>query len=222
MLRSLLGNPNASPAIKDLTCDFAVRSGKVLADLPEMVQAHVRIFGQPPPQPDSPEALEAEQNTAEAIMAEFGDAGTDQAAAPLEEGKRLNLTQRVSKMNVSEKIKLATLGNKEARSVLMRESNKLISLAVINSPRITDGEVLQLAHSKTCNDEVLRVITSAREWTRQYQIRLALVKNPKVPMALAMRFMGTLREADIKELGKDKNIPSGLRVQAKKLGDKKV
>jgi hypothetical protein len=148
--------------------------------------------------------------------------GAAPVAAPMDEGKRLNLTQRISKMNVAEKIKLATLGNKEARGLLMRDTNKLVSMAVINSPRITDGEVLQLAHSKTCPEDVLRVIIHSRDWIRQYPIKLALVRNPKVPLAVAMRFMATLREAEVKELAKDKNIPSALRVQAKKMGEKKA
>ena len=66
----------------------------------------------------------------------------------MEEGKKLSLSKRIMSMNVSEKIKLATKGNKEARGILMRDSNKLVSVAVIRSPRITDGEVLGLAQSK--------------------------------------------------------------------------
>ncbi|MGI5862058.1 MAG: hypothetical protein ACOX6T_08365 [Myxococcales bacterium] len=223
VLRALLGNPSASRAIIDTTCDFAVRSGLVLSDIPAMVEAHVRINGAPPAPPESPEALEAKANTAEALIEEFGAILTDQEAGsePLEEGKRLNLTQRIAKMNVSEKVKLATLGNKEARTILLREPNKLVQLAVINSPRITDAEVLGLAQSKTTSDDVLRVIMGSREWTRQHQVKLALVKNPKVPMAVAMRFMSTLRDAEVRELAKNKNIPSGVRLHAKKMTEKK-
>ena len=224
VLRALISNPHTSKAVVDTTCDFAVRSGLVLGDIPAMVEAHVRIHGAPPAPPDSPEAIAAQANTAEALIEEFGSLLIDQEGGsgdPLEEGKRLNLTQRVSKMNISDKIKLATLGNKEARTILMRESNKLVQLAVINSPRITDSEVYALALSKTTQDDVLRVIMMTREWTRQHQIKVALVKNPKVPLAVAMRFMSTMRDVEVKELAKNKNVPSGIRVQAKKMGEKK-
>lgn len=223
VLRALLANPSASRAIIDTTCDFAVRSGLVLSDIPAMVEAHVRIHGAPPAPPEAPEALEAQANTAKALIEEFGAILSDQEAGgePLEDGKRLNLTQRVAQMNVSEKVKLATLGNKEARTILLREPNKLVQLAVINSPRLTDAEVLNLAQSKTTSDDVMRVIMNSREWTRQHQIKLALVKNPKVPMAMAMRFMATLRDAEVRELAKNKNVPSGVRMHAKKMGEKK-
>jgi len=124
-------------------------------------------------------------------------------------------------MSVSEKIKLGTLGNKEARTILLRDANKLVGLAVIHSPRITDGEVALLANSKTTMDDILRVIYHSREWTRHYPIKLALVKNPKVPLAIAMRFMATLRESEVKDLAFNKNVPSAVRLNAKKMIGKK-
>ncbi|HEY3447566.1 MAG TPA: hypothetical protein VGK67_14525 [Myxococcales bacterium] len=224
LLRAVLTNPASSKALVDLTCDFTVRNGLCLIDLEVMIEAHVRIHGKkpaailaqeagelPPPPPD----------TAETLLAEFGEALTSGAAPPMEEGKRMNLTRRVSTMGVSDRIKLATLGNKEARTILLRDPNKLVQAAVIGSPRITDGEVMNLAHSKTTSDEVLRSIYMSREWTRQYSIKLALVKNPKVPVAIAMRFLGTLRESEVKDLATNKNVPSQVRMNAKKMGEKK-
>ena len=66
---------------------------------------------------------------------------------------------------------------------------------MIRSPRITDGEVLPMANNQAAHDDVLRVIYSNREWTKMYQVKLALVKNPKMPQAIAMRFLATLRES---------------------------
>jgi len=147
--------------------------------------------------------------------------GAEESITPMEEGKKLTLSKRIMQMNVSEKIKLATKGNKEARGILIRDSNKLVSVAVIRSPRITDGEVLSQAQSKTCIDDVLRVIYSNREWLRKYAIKLALVKNPKVPQGVSMRLINTLHEHDVKSLAKDKNVPGSVQMLAKKQMDKK-
>src|SRR5688572_20121963 len=139
----------------------------------------------------------------------------------MEEGKRLTLTQKMMKMNVAEKIKLATMGNKEARGLLLRDSNKLVSVAVIRSPRITDGEVLAIANNRAAQDDVLRVVYSNREWTKMYPLKVALVKNPKTPSGIAMKFLSTLRESEIKDLARNKNVPSGIQMQAKKMMEKK-
>jgi hypothetical protein len=124
-------------------------------------------------------------------------------------------------MSIAEKIKLATLGNKEARGILIRDSNKLVCTAVIRSPRITDGEVLLCAGNKVINEEVLRFIYNHREWTKNYKIKLALLKNPRLPLSVGMKFLNTLRESDIKELARDKNVPASLQGMAKKMMAKK-
>jgi hypothetical protein len=220
IIRNLCANPNASAALIDNVCDFAVRSGVIGADIPQMQAARVRVFG---PQAAPPEP----GPTAEEILQEFQDVVAtekpegEEAAAPVEEAKKLNLTQRVMKMSIAQKIKLATLGNKEARGILIRDTNKLVCTAVIRSPRITDGEVLTAASNKTVNEEVLRIIYSSREFTKNYKIKMALLKNPKLPASVGMKFLSTLRENDLKELSKDKNVPSALQGIAKKMLEKK-
>jgi hypothetical protein len=217
IIRALAQNPAAEGALIDGVCDFAVRSGLLMNDVPAMKAARVRLFGpeaaeQPPPDPGP---------TADDVMRELGVSGDNESAAPMEEGKRTTLAQRIMKMNISEKIKLATKGNKESRSILIRDSNKLVAVAVIRSPRITDGEVLMQANNKTAQDEVLRIICGDREWTKMYPVKLALVKNPKVPQALAMRFLATLHEADVKGLAKDRNVPHVVQQLARKMVSKK-
>ncbi len=220
IVRELSKNPAAVGALIDGVCDFAVRSGLILDDVPQMLEAKVRLFGpqaatEPPPQ---------QGPTADDIMQEFGMADAAEpaeGAPPMEEGKKLTLSQRIMRMNVSEKIKLATKGNKEARGILIRDSNKLVSVAVIRSPRITDGEVLTQAQNKAVLEDVLRVIYSNREWLRKYSIKLALVKNPKVPQGVSMRLLSTLYEQDVKSLAKDKNVPGTVQMLAKKQVEKK-
>ena len=129
--------------------------------------------------------------------------------------RKLNMTQRIIQMSVSQKIKLATLGNQEARTLLLRDSNKLVCMAAVTSPRITDGEILGLANSRTVNSDVLRYIYSNREFTRTYVVKATLVKNPKVPLPTALKMMFTLQEKDIKELARDRNVPQTIQSQAK-------
>jgi hypothetical protein len=216
IVRKLCTNPNASQALIDSVCDFAVRSGLVLADVPQMQAARVRLFG-----PQAAVAPPDPGPTAEQVLQDFKEV-QDETAAPMEEGKRLNLTQRIMKMSIAEKIKLATLGNKEARSLLIRDSNKLVCTAVIRSPRITDGEVLATAINKAANEEVLRIIYNNREWTKNQKIKLALVKNPKIPLTVVMKFLNTLRDSELKDLARDRNVPSGVATHARKMMEKKT
>ena len=216
IIRALCRNPSASSALLDGVCDFAVRSGVKLFDVTQMNVARERLFG---PQGILPGA-EGEV-TAENLLNDFREL-VEEKSPPMEEGKRLNLTQRVLKMSIAEKIKLATLGNKEARGLLMRDSNKLVAVAVIRSPRITDGEVMLSASNRTVNEEVLRIIYSHREWSKDYPIKLALVKNPKTPLTVSMKFLATLRDSEVRDLARNKNVPSGIQMHAKKMVNKKA
>ncbi len=211
IVRGLCTNPNALASTVDGACDFCVRNGLTLLDVPQLVEAHKRVHGVDPTA-KAPEPVE----TAVGLIAEYGQvlAKEGEEAAPAEETK-VNITQRIMKMSVSEKIKLATLGNKEARTLLLRDSNKLVSMAAATSPRITDGEILLLANSRTVNADVLRYVYSNREFLKTYAIKISLVKNPKVPLPTALKMMFTLQERDIKELSRDRNVPQTIQAQAK-------
>jgi hypothetical protein len=218
IVRALCQNPNALASTIDGACDFCVRNGLTLLDVPQLVEAHKRIHGVDP----TPQA-QAEQETAAALMADYAQELAHEGAAEAaphaetaeEAQKKLNITQRVMRMSVSEKIKLATLGNKEARTLLLRDSNKLVCMAAATSPRITDGEIIGLANSRTANADVLRYIYSNREFSRTYAIKIALVKNPKVPLPTALKLLQTLQEKDIKDLARDRNVPQTIQAQAK-------
>jgi len=217
IIRGLCRNPDALASSIDGACDFCVRNGLTLLDVPQLVEAHKRVHGvDPTVKPPEP------AETAAALMAEYGDElarETDAEAAARasaeDEAKKLTINQRIMKMSVSEKIKLATLGNKEARTLLLRDSNKLVSMAAATSPRITDGEIHSLANSRTVNADVLRYIYSNREFVKTYAIKFSLVKNPKVPLPTALKMMYTLQEKDIKELARDRNVPQTIQSQAK-------
>ena len=94
-------------------------------------------------------------------------------------------------------------------------------MAAIRSPRITDGEIWLMSNNRTAPDDVLRYIYSTRSWTKMYKVKLALVKNPKVPVPIALKFLSTLRESEITGLAKDKNVPGAVQQQARKMIEKK-
>ena len=131
--------------------------------------------------------------------------------------KQIPLARLLRDMSAAQKIALALKGNREARTALIRDSNRMISSAVLKNPRITDRELLSAAQNRASSDEVVRLICSNRDAIKNYQIRHALVSHPKTPLQTAIRFMKTLRQSDIRHLAKSKSISSALVNQAKKL-----
>lgn len=96
----------------------------------------------------------------------------------------------------------------------MRDTNKLIQLAVIGSPKITESEVLLIASNRQINDEVLRHIATKREWMKNYQLKLALVNNPKTPLPIALKQVSFLKQRDLALLAKSRAIPRSIVIIA--------
>lgn len=120
-------------------------------------------------------------------------------------------------MGIGEKIKMALTGDKEWRAILIKDTNKLVSVSVIKNPRITDGEILTILKVGVQNDEIIRQICANKEWIKNYLIRKALVMCPKTPLSNALRFLATLTEKDIAGFAKSKNISSVLSTQARRI-----
>ncbi len=131
--------------------------------------------------------------------------------------EKRDLWTRISKMSVGQKIKLAYLGNATVRSILIRDSNKVVASAVMNSPGLTDSEVLSIANNRNVCDDVLREIARNKEWFRIYAIKLALVNNPKTPAAVSVPIVSQLMLHDLKRLSGNRNVPSVITTTAKQL-----
>lgn len=134
-----------------------------------------------------------------------------------EEEVEKNLFKRIQTMKVSQKIKLALTGGSEARKLLIKDANKLVSSSVLKSPRITDGEIDTISKSKSLSEEVIRKIANSKEWTKSYSVKMNLVTNPKTSLPDAMRFMNFLRDKDIRDISRSKNVPTQIAAQAKRI-----
>ncbi|MBC7931281.1 MAG: hypothetical protein H7Z38_12035 [Rubrivivax sp.] len=157
------------------------------------------------------ETFEQRSAAAERLVAEASaEAGGDAA-------ERVALIRRIMLMKVKDRIKLAMKGDREARSILIRDSNKLVALSVIHNPRITDKEVENIASMRTVNDEVLRVIAMNRGWARQYPVILNLARNPRTPLPTAINILPRLYTKDLKALGQNRNVSDAVRRQSLRL-----
>jgi len=134
-----------------------------------------------------------------------------------EKEKRLSLYQRVARMRVVERMQLALKGGREERMLLIRDPNKMVQRAVLQSPRISEQEVESYSAMTTVSEEVLRRIATNRQYIKSYTITRCLVFNPKTPLDISLPMMNRLLPNDLKTLSASKNVPETLRTSAQKL-----
>ena len=125
--------------------------------------------------------------------------------------------KQLSSLSVLDRMKLAMKGTREQRAVLIRDSNKLVSAAVLSSPKVNEAEIEAFTKMGNVSEDVCRIIGQNRAWTKNYGIILGLCKHPKTPPALAMSFVQRLHEKDLKQISTDRNAKEGLRLLAKKM-----
>jgi hypothetical protein len=139
------------------------------------------------------------------------------AAAEPHPVRRQSLIQKISNMTVVERIQLAIKGPREARTALIRDSNKIIQRAVLQSPRLTETDVESFASMTNLSADILRIISANRGFMKNDIIVKNLVNNPKMPLDVSLRLLMRLTPTDLKHLTVNKNIPETLRSMSVKL-----
>jgi hypothetical protein len=139
------------------------------------------------------------------------------AAAEPDAERRQTLIQRIAKMTVAQRVQYAIKGGSDARRTLIRDANKVVQRAVLQSPRLTDQEVEAFASMSSLTDEVLRLIAGNRTFRKNYVVVRNLINNPKTPLDVTLHMLPMLNPQDLKRLTTNKNVPETLRTTALKL-----
>ena len=144
------------------------------------------------------------------------DTGGSEVDVADAEESRESVNQRVANMGFVERLKAAVKGTKEMRAILIRDPNKMISAAVLSSPKVTEQEAAGFARMASLSEDVLRAIGHNRSWLKNYGVVLGLTRNPKTPLAISLNLMSRLQDADLAKLSVDRNVPEALRLAARK------
>lgn len=164
-------------------------------------------------------ALLPAETQVEEELPEEEDAEESEVEGEIEEveEEKLSKYQMALEMGVSEKIKMALTGDKEWRSLLYKDSNKLVNSAVLKNPRITDGEALAIAKDKAASDEHIRIISLNRKWIKLSEMQKALVVHPRTPLPKALRYMNVLTTKELKSMSKSKTISQVIVNNARRM-----
>jgi hypothetical protein len=135
--------------------------------------------------------------------------------------KVIPLYARMAEMTVSQKIRCATLGSAAERLLCVRDSNRLVAAAAAKSPLLKEPEAVQISASRVVSEDVLRLLAMNKDFTRNYQIKLNLVSNPRTPFTFAARLVPMLRESELKMLSKSKNVSGAITTAVKQQLSKK-
>ncbi|MEW5976806.1 MAG: hypothetical protein AB1898_13465 [Acidobacteriota bacterium] len=189
-------------------------------------RGEAQVLGEVPEEP----VPVAEESQALALYSEELREGEDVTAVTLDsladdgftvfedlpDQEKLSTIQKIARMTVAERVQSALKGTREERVILIRDSNRIVASAVLESPKLTDSEVEAISLMKNVSQEVLRVVGTKREFIKNYVVVHNLVKNPRTPLATSMGLLNRILTNDMRALARNKNIPETLRKMAHK------
>lgn len=210
LLVNLVGDPDPEVAATAEATLAAIPRATLAAHLAQGdVSSEIRSFFQA-------RAIEPDATAPVDTGAPLIDTGATPDSAAEADGDAGSTMQRLSAMNVAQRLSRAMKGSREERAILIRDPNKIVAAAVLSSPKLSETEVESIAKMGNVSEDVLRIIAGTRAWAKNYQVTLALAKNPKTPAAISMNLLARLVESDVRKISTDRNVPDVLRMTARK------
>lgn len=217
IIAAMYQNKAARMSTVDRVVELAVRNDVRVPglaawdEIARALQAHP-----PPPVPDE------EADTLFTAALDEGDehqlvVGDAEKVLPEETDDAKDEEKRFNRLTVPAKIRAASLGNGVTRGEAIRDPVKIVALAAIKAPGVTEFEAARYASNAGLSEEVIKFIAQNRNWTKNYGTKYALCRNPKTPVPDSMRLLPFLREKDLAGIAKSKGVPSAVVAQARKL-----
>jgi hypothetical protein len=229
IIEALYFNKAARMSTVDRAVELAVRNGIELEGIPAFAEVKAALTGRRIDAAAEPAPtdtlftglLDGEELDAELVdeVLETAD-GTRTERGGQEEKISATLTD-ISKLSVSHKVRLAMLGNATQRAVLVRDSNKMVIMAVLKAPSLGDNEVMRFTKARSLPEEAVRYICSRREWTKHYQVKVNLAMNPRTPLPEALKFLNHLRPNDLRTVERSRDVPQSIARAARNLREKR-
>lgn len=235
IIEALYFNKRARMSTVDRLIELAVRHGVNLDGIPAFREIAAAIEGQPVLEPEPGEEASPDDLLFSSVLSleddgtwsldggappsgAFGDFDSPDGPKPAGEGEAAaSRGFDVSRLTVSQKIRLALLGNAGHRALLIRDPNRLVAMAAIKSPAVSDQEVAVISQSRAVAEDVIRYIADNRDWTKSYIVKCNLVNNPKTPISHSLRFLPHLRHGDLRALAGNKNVPQAVSNAARQI-----
>jgi hypothetical protein len=219
IIAAMYMNRRARMSTIDRVVELAVRNGVRVPGLAAWDEVARALTGAPPVSADGDAMFAAMAATAvrDDSALTTGDAEQalpeDDAAAAAAPGE----DEDERKLTVPMKVRLATLGDAFERGKRIRDPVRMVAMAAIKAPGVTDIEAARYAGNQALPEDVIRYIAANRNWTKLYAVKVSLCRNPKAPIAETTRFLPFLRQKDLTNLSKSKSVPSAVAAQARKL-----
>jgi hypothetical protein len=141
----------------------------------------------------------------ELLFSSQGEEPDETAAAPRP------LVPGTRPLTLGERKSLARSWDRNVLERLLGDPHVDVVELLLRNSRLTESDVLRIATARRASAGVLELILRARRWNCRQRVRRALLRNPNLPEAAALRLVGLLNRSELRELGRDPKLPRRVR-----------
>ena len=129
---------------------------------------------------------------------------------------QIPIERRLAVMSVGEKIQLALHGNREMRTLLMRDRAGVVQSSLVRNPKITLDEIQALARAPQLSPETAETLAQHPTYGASASIALALVRNPRTSLPTAIALVNKLNPTDLRAVAKGVGVRMQVAAAARK------
>jgi hypothetical protein len=143
----------------------------------------------------------------------------DAAVSPrLEGGVRARaeglLKEQLVDLRLGEKVTLSRIATPPILRLLLEETDARILGAALDNPRLREADLAILLQGSAATRALSEAVVASSRWMRSYAVRLALVLQPKTPLALALGQITSLVPRDLRRLVETPGLPPLIQAAA--------
>jgi hypothetical protein len=118
---------------------------------------------------------------------------------------------KIPQLPLGQKITLARRGPGRVAGALLVEGHAQVNKVALNNPRLNESQILKVLAKPGLHARVVAAIAQHPKWSCEYNVRLALLRNPQTPYPTALSFLGHVTPKDLHDLATLQILPARLR-----------
>lgn len=118
---------------------------------------------------------------------------------------------RVPNLPVGEKLTLARRGPARVAGALLAGGHPQAVKLALDNAFLTESQVLKVLAKSGVPERAVAAVAQHRKWSRMYNVRVALVRNPLTPAPRVMAILPDITLRDLKDLAALESLPAHVQ-----------
>lgn len=133
-------------------------------------------------------------------------------AADLKRAADELLIKRIDSITLGERISLARRASTSVAAALLFDKESRVWQTALENSHLTESAVVRAVLRPNASPAFVEAVCHHPKWSLRYEVRLALLRNEKTPLARALEFARTLPPGQLRDLLHASRVPEKIKI----------